>query len=124
MVVNGNFKQHKGGRDGQPPEMGSEMEHRLTVLETRLDATLPSIATKADIGDTKSDLIKWVAGTMIAGIAIIISFMTFLISRIEIKPSLQQPVIINIPHIPSSAGNSDGVVNIPSNNKVAKESSR
>jgi hypothetical protein len=56
---------------GSPPHDGS-MENRLTVLETRLDTLLPTLATKSDIGDIRadvqkvsSDISRWTLATMI-----------------------------------------------------------
>lgn len=33
-----------------------QLDHRLTVLETRSDTILPTLATKADLADLKSEL--------------------------------------------------------------------
>jgi hypothetical protein len=56
---------------GEPPDDG-RMEHRITALETRLDTILPTLATKADIGEIRADLHKvsseikgWTLATMI-----------------------------------------------------------
>jgi Mg2+ and Co2+ transporter CorA len=42
---------------GAPPYHG-DMEPRVTALETRLDTILPTLATKADIGDVRADMQK------------------------------------------------------------------
>lgn len=56
---------------GEPPDDG-RMEARLTALETRLDTILPTLATKADIGEIRADMHKmnaeiktWTLATMI-----------------------------------------------------------
>jgi len=42
---------------GGPPYHG-DMEPRVSALETRLDTILPTLATKADIGDVRADMYK------------------------------------------------------------------
>ena len=88
-----------GGYDGN-------MEHRITALETRLDTILPTLATKADIHEVRSeiheakaDLVKWIVGTAI-GLAVAgITVMTFVLNNATQKqpPVQQPPIIINIP---------------------------
>lgn len=44
--------------DGGGPSYHEAMEPRVTALETRLDTILPTLATKADIGDMRADMHK------------------------------------------------------------------
>ena len=92
-------------KGGGPPNYGG-MEARLTKLETRLDTILPTLATKADISDTKvaiaeskADIIKWLSGGVLATIAIIVSVMAFMLNRVAPPLSAQQPapIIIQTP---------------------------
>ncbi len=84
-----------GGSDNDP------MGHRVTVLETRLDTILPTLATKTDIGDTKTaiseakaDIVKWVVGTALAGIALALTVMTFVLNNASPKAPAPPPVVI------------------------------
>jgi roadblock/LC7 domain-containing protein len=43
---------------GGGPSYHEGMEPRVTALETRLDTILPTLATKADIGDMRADMHK------------------------------------------------------------------
>ncbi len=54
---------------------GDEMEHRVTALETRIDTVLPTLATKGDVENVRSDIARWtlqttlvIIGTMLAAI--------------------------------------------------------
>jgi hypothetical protein len=94
---------------GNPPYDG-DMEHRLTALETRLDTILPTLATKADIGEIRADLHKmnieiksWtlttvltIVGTMLAAI-----FGISQISKAVVAPATSTiqpaPIVITIP---------------------------
>lgn len=98
-------------KGGGPPN-DSDMEARLTKLETRLDTILPTLATKADISDTrvaiaesKSDIIKWLSGGVLATIAIIVSVMAFMLNRIVPPPSAPQqpPIVIQMPAVSGAA---------------------
>lgn len=40
---------------GEPPYDGN-MEHRITALEARWDAILPTLATKADLADLRTEM--------------------------------------------------------------------
>ena len=66
------------------PQKNSE---RLTAIE----AILPHLATKADIGDLRVDmermqssLIKWFIGTWLATIAILAPLLIYILSRLPI----------------------------------------
>jgi hypothetical protein len=94
------------GKQVDPPASGGDngdMEHRVTALETRLDTVLPTLATKADISDTKGEMIKWVAGIGIASVTVIITVMGFLFSRLDNVKSTppSPPVVIQVPSSPA-----------------------
>lgn len=66
------------------PQNNSE---RLSAIE----ATLPHLATKADIGDLRVDmermqssLIKWFIGTWLATVAILAPLLIYVLSRLPI----------------------------------------
>ena len=90
---------------------------RLAVLETRIDTILPTLATKADIGemkaaigdtkaaigdtkvaiaDTKSAIITWLTASLLAVVAIFLSALFFVAGRIA-------PVGATAPHVPVAA---------------------
>ncbi len=74
------------------------METRLTSLEARFDAILPTLATHADIAKVESTLVKWFAGISIATIAVILSAMSFYFSSVHLGVAqAPQPIIIHIP---------------------------
>jgi len=83
------------------------MEARVAVLE----AVVPTLATKADvkaeIADVRSDihkavseLTRWIVGTTIAGIAVFVTLMTFVLNNAVPKQppaSTAAPIIITLP---------------------------
>ena len=74
------------------------METRLTSLESRFDAILPTLATHADIAKVESTLVKWFAGVGIAIITVLLSAMSFFFSSMHSVPAQSpQPIIIHIP---------------------------
>lgn len=86
--------------DGEPPDNGG-MEHRVTALETRLDAVLPTLATKGDIGELRAEFKGWtlttaltLVGTMVAGF---IGVATIVLRQPVPPAQTQQPIIINVP---------------------------
>lgn len=92
-----------------PPGAGGDnggMEGRISALEARLDATVPSLATKADVIEVEGKVIRWVAGIGIATVTVLVSVMGFFFSRLDTKPALPStqtaPVIIQIPPMPTS----------------------
>lgn len=93
----------KGGGDGID---GEQVEHRLTALETRLDAVLPGLSTKADVSELKADMVKWIVGTAIALGGIGIGIVSLVVSNAAKSPAPtmqpSQPVIINIPTQPAA----------------------
>lgn len=88
--------------DGTEPPDNGGMEHRLTALETRLDAVLPTLATKSDIGELRAEFKGWtlttaltLVGTMLAGF---IGIATILLRQQPVPAAqAQQPIIINVP---------------------------
>jgi hypothetical protein len=65
---------------GEPP-YDNDMDRRLTVLETRFDTILPTLATKLDIEALRSDmlkmhndLLKWIIGFSITIFVAVIGF--------------------------------------------------
>lgn len=98
-----------------------DMEARLTAVEgsivridqniARIDAMLPTLATKAELAELRSDMhkgfadqTKWIIGTGFAGIAVFITVMTFVLNNATPKatpPQAQAPIIINVPAAPA-----------------------
>lgn len=94
---------------GSPPYDG-DMERRLTALETRLDTILPTLATKADIGEIRADLHKmnaeiksWTLATVltIVGTMLATIFGISQISKAGAPPATSTtqpvPIVITIP---------------------------
>jgi hypothetical protein len=78
------------------------MEGRLTKVETRLETLIPLLATKADVFEAKADIVKWVAGTALGSVAIVVSVMAFMLNRIAPLPNAQpmpQPAVVVIPSL-------------------------
>jgi hypothetical protein len=97
--------------NGEPPYDGA-MEHRVTTLETRLDTVLPTLATKADLADLRSEMhkgfgemVKWIVGTGFVGLAAMITIMTFVLNNAvpKVATPTQQPIIINVPAAPAAS---------------------
>lgn len=65
-----------GGSNGGGGMDGYAREADLRELKAKVEATLPHLATKADLSSLESTLIKWFVGTAIAavGLAAAISF--------------------------------------------------
>ena len=97
-----------GGGGGSGNDGG--MDSRVTVIETRLDTVLPTVATKADLSATESKLVRWVTGIGIASVTVLISILSFLASRVEMRapPPTAPPVIINIPGALQGAASAQG----------------
>lgn len=92
------------------------MEARRTVVEqsiARIDAILPNLATKSELAELRSDMhkgfaeqTKWILGTGAAGIAIIVSVMTFALNNAASRaaaPAQQAPIVITIPQAATPA---------------------
>jgi len=95
------FDAKKSATPGGPPYDGG-MEARLSVVEqaiVRIDATLPNLATKADIKDSVSSTERWMVATVIG---LFIGFGgLFMAMSNALKPNAPQaqqaPIIINVP---------------------------
>lgn len=81
------------------------MEARVT----RLEATLPHLATKSDISDVRGDIQrgigethKWMIGTVI-GLFLGFGGLFLAMSNALKAPSQQAPIIINVPASPAAA---------------------
>lgn len=74
---------------------------RLGKIEVRLQEISSTMATKAELADLKSEMIKWIVGTMLAGGAVAISVMTFVLNHAVSKPAVlapqQAPIYISVP---------------------------
>lgn len=63
---------------GSRPDDPYQLDRRLTILETRFDTILPTLATKADVAELKSELKTLLLGyflTMVLGFAGVIGTM-------------------------------------------------
>ncbi|GAB3420293.1 hypothetical protein NX774_17235 [Massilia agilis] len=63
---------------GARPDDPYQLDRRLTILETRFDTILPTLATKADVAELKSELKTLLLGyflTMVLGFAGVIGTM-------------------------------------------------
>lgn len=108
----GNFRHpSRGLADGQEPPQDGGMEARVAKLE----AIIPTLATKADVADLRSDfhkstndLIKWIVGTAFVGIALFITIMAFVLNNAVPKastagPVQPAPIVIQVPAPPPPA---------------------
>lgn len=99
------------GDGGDPPDNGN-MEHRVTALETRLDTVLPTLATKTDLADFRaemhkgfSEMLRWIVGTAIAGIAIMLSILTFYNNTANrLQGNTVQPIVIQLDGVGAAGG--------------------
>lgn len=100
-VVKGDFplKAPPGGPSGD-----TEMQERLARLETKFDTTLPQLATKADVSESKSDIIKWLAGLLFAATAMTITVLVGAInsSKSTSQPLNLAPIVIQVPAAPAA----------------------
>lgn len=90
---------------GRPPHDG-DMEARVAKLE----AIISTLATKADVADLRSEMhkgfaevVKWVVGTGIVGIALALTIMTFVLNNAipKIPAAAQAPIVIQVPAHPA-----------------------
>lgn len=81
---------------GGPPHDG-DMEARIAKLE----AVVPTLATKADVEKASHDVTKWIVGTMVAGVGLFTVIMTFVLNNAVPKPASAQqqaaPIVIQLP---------------------------
>ena len=59
------------------PALKSDGE-RLAALE----ATIPHLATKADIANLQSTIIKWFIGTWLAALTVLVPLLLYILSRL------------------------------------------
>jgi hypothetical protein len=80
--------------DGQ-----QELKTQLVRIDTRLDHIEGSMATKTDLAEYKSEMIKWIVGTAIAMGVAAITVMTFVLNNATPKAPAapQQPIVIYAP---------------------------
>lgn len=84
-------------------EGGMDSNERLAKLESRIDTALPTLATKADIADVKAgvsaataDVVKWVAGSAIGIVVMLVSIFAFMLNRAVPVPAPTPQSPINI----------------------------
>ncbi len=78
------------------------MEDRLRANElavAKIEALLPTLATKADLAEGFAGMVKWIVGSILAAAAAGITVMTFVLNNATPKPSAppQPPVILIAP---------------------------
>lgn len=90
---------------GDPPDSRG-VEHRLTALETRLDTVLPTLATRADLGDIKvgiegvrSDLRAWMLATVLTVIATVVGAIVGMATlwKSPVQQPTTTPIVIQLP---------------------------
>lgn len=103
------FTQKPLAGGGLPPQNGDAMEHRMTALETRFDTLLPTLATKTDIAELKSELkveirslandtLKWMIATVIGlflGFGGLFLAMSNSLKAVAQAPN--PPIVIQVP---------------------------
>lgn len=94
--MSNNVYDHPTKNFGSGGGSGDEINMRLSKLETKVDVLIPTLATKADISDTKYDIVKWLSALMVALTALGITVITFMLNRaLPIQSDAQrQPIII------------------------------
>jgi hypothetical protein len=98
--------------DHEPPD-GQDLARRVTVLETRFDTVLPTLATKTDLADLRTELLvkiealraemgriasnvyKWMAATLIA---ILLSFIGLFVGLTKTLTATSIPA-----HVPAAS---------------------
>ncbi|NIJ86967.1 hypothetical protein FHY35_004017 [Xanthomonas arboricola] len=104
---------------GQPVALagggGGHHDVGMDARVAKLEAIVPTLATKADVEGLRADfhkgtneLIKWVVGTSFLGIALFVTIMTFVLNnaipKAAVQPPQQQaPIIIQVPGPPPAA---------------------
>ena len=86
-------------------EFAADTRDRLARIETRLDGIEARMATKADLADLASTMVKWIVGA-VSGLGIAgITVMTFVLNNATPKAfsAPPAPVIINVPTPAASA---------------------
>lgn len=93
---------------GENPPTGGGMDERLTKLEqsfARVEATMPMLATKADIESVKAEIqrtdasiVRWMLGTVIA---LFLGFAGLFLAMSRAQPQGAAPVVISVPSSPA-----------------------
>lgn len=63
---------------------------------TRVEAVLPTLATKSDLAAMEVVMVRWVVGVALAIIAVIVGFGGVLVN-VARQPAASQPIIITVP---------------------------
>lgn len=53
----------------------------------RLEATIPHLATKADIANLQSTIIKWFIGTWVAALTVLVSLLLYILYILSRLPA-------------------------------------
>lgn len=100
-----------GGGDNGGMELTDRVAHLETDMKdvrerlTRMEAKIDAFATRADLHEMSSNMIKWMVGIAVGLGAAAITVMTFVLNNATPKqatPSPQPPIIINVPAATSS----------------------
>lgn len=99
-----------GGGPPPPPDMEPRLrtlEQGLARLDAQLSAVLPTLPTKADLSDLRSeihkgttDLTRWIVGTSLAMTAAAVTIMTFVLNNATPRTSanpVASPSVIVVP---------------------------
>lgn len=97
---------------GEPPDNGAmeervkkledgqqELKTQLVRIDTRLDHIETTMATKADLAEMASSIIKWIVGTALVISGTAVTVMTFVLNNATPKAPAapQQPIVIYAP---------------------------
>lgn len=104
--------------NGGGPPHDNDMEARLSKLETKFETILPTLSTKSDLGEVRSDIHKvdssiktWMLATMLTIIGTMLAAIfginqIYKSSQPAIQASQPQPIVIQIPPAPTAQRNS------------------
>ena len=76
--------------------MDNDMNSRLTILETRIETILPTLATKSDLLEVKTSIVMWVVLVTLSVAALNMAVMVFIFQRLPVQPA-QPPQVIVVP---------------------------
>lgn len=76
-----------------------ELKTQLVRIDTRLDHIETIMATKADLAESSSSIIKWIVGTALVISGTAVTVMTFVLNNATPKApaAQQQPIVIYAP---------------------------
>ncbi len=76
-----------------------ELKTQLVRIDTRLDHIETVMATKADLAESSSSIIKWIVGTALVISGTAVTVMTFVLNNATPKAlaAPQQPIVIYAP---------------------------